>query len=119
MHGTHGIAASAEVCSDFCGSKPFANCRVSELLLLSQAAATAAERSWRAVLQQLGSSKLVLLIAKLLGMVDRDAGPIGQMADSLCLDELRPRSSISPSRRRASNLCALSVGGGTRPCTCG
>ena len=61
------------------------------------------------MLQQLGSSKLVHLIAKLLGMVDRDAGPSGQIADSLVRDELRPRSSISPSRRRASNFCALSA----------
>ena len=66
------------------------------------------ERSWRAMLQQLSSSKLVLLITRLLGMVDRDVGSIGQMTDGLCLDELRPRGSISPSRRRASRVCTLS-----------
>ena len=106
---THRDAVRAAVCSDPRGSKPFARTFVPQLGSSRWPLQLPPERSWRAVLQQLGSSKLVLLIAKLLGVADRDAGLISQMADSLLLDELRPRSSISPSRRRASNLCALSA----------
>ena len=54
MRGTHGIAASAAVCSDPCGSKPIANARGSHLGCSCEPLPLPLERSWRDMLQQLG-----------------------------------------------------------------
>lgn len=108
VHGTHGIAASAEVCSDFCGSKPFANCRVSELLLLSQVAALPPSAHGEQCCSSLGSWKLALLTTLLRWLISRYAGAFASVLGSFVFDELRRRWTISPSRWRASRVCASS-----------
>ena len=106
---THGDAASAAVCLNLRDSKPFARTFVPQLCCSCCSPQLPLERSWRAMLQQLGQLEAGAagLLAALLARV-RDAGACARVAGSLVLDELRPRRSTSPCRWRASRVCALS-----------